>query len=235
MGTLGRQPLGHPVIALSLTGRGLKVLALGAHSDDIEIGAGGTLLRLGQEVPDLHVRYVVLAADADRAAEARASAAGFLPGAQLDFSAHSLRDGYLPAQWRQVKEILTEASGFSPDVILSPGPADAHQDHRTVAEIVPTVFRDCLVLQYEIVKWDGDLGAGRPTHYVPLPEETMYRKCHLLAEHFVTQRNKDWFGQDTFRALGRLRGVECRAPFAEAFSVPKAVIDFRQGAGRERA
>jgi LmbE family N-acetylglucosaminyl deacetylase len=199
---------------------------VGAHSDDLEIGAGGTLLRLGEQVPDLRVRYLVLTADGERAAEARASAAAFLPTAHLDFSAHGLHDGYLPVQWDRVKQILEGTTDFSPDVILSPGPADAHQDHRTVAQIVPTVFRDHLVLQYEIVKWDGDLGAGRPTHYVPLSEQIMARKCGLLAEHFATQRGKDWFGEDTFRALARLRGVECRAPYAEAFAVPKAVLDF---------
>jgi LmbE family N-acetylglucosaminyl deacetylase len=214
------------VIPFSLAKPGLRVLAVGAHSDDLEIGAGGTLLQLDRHVPDLQVRYIVLTADAERAAEARASAEDFLPGAHLEFRAHALRDGYLPTQWDQVKQILTGATDFSPDVILSPGPADAHQDHRTVAQIVPTVFRDSLVLQYEILKWDGDLGAGKPTHYVPLTEAVMARKCRLLAEHFVTQRDKDWFGEDSFRALGRLRGVECRAPFAEAFSVPKAVLDF---------
>ncbi|MEZ5185001.1 MAG: PIG-L family deacetylase [Candidatus Nanopelagicales bacterium] len=222
------------MIPLSLAKRNLRVLAVGAHSDDLEIGAGGTLLRLDQHVSGLQVRCVVLTADGERAAEARASAAAFLPSAHLDFSAHALRDGYLPVQWDRVKEILTKAAEFSPDVILCPGVADAHQDHRTVAQIVPTVFRDHLVLQYEIIKWDGDLGAGRPTHYVPLTEEIMARKCHLLAEHFATQRDKDWFGEDTFRALGRLRGVECRAAFAEAFTVPKALIDFGQPDGRER-
>lgn len=222
------------MIPLSLAKRGLRVLAVGAHSDDLEIGAGGTLLRLDQQVPGLRVNYQVLTADGERAAEARASAAAFLPGAHVDFSAHALRDGYLPAQWDQVKEILTRATEFRPDVILCPGPADAHQDHRTVAQIVPTVFRDHLVLQYEIIKWDGDLGAGRPTHYVPLTEEIMARKCRLLAEHFVTQRGRDWFDENTFRALGRLRGVECRATFAEAFSVPKAVVDFGQHPRRDR-
>lgn len=220
------------MIPFSLRGHGLRVLALAAHSDDLEIGAGGTLLRLDREVTDLHVRYVVLSAGADRAAEARASAAAFLPSARLEFSAHEVRDGYLPAHWQQVKEILTATRDFAPDLIVCPGPADAHQDHRTIAQIVPTVFRDCLVLQYEIVKWDGDLGAGRPTHYVPLSEQLMADKCALLAEHFATQRGRDWFAEDTFRALGRLRGVECRAPFAEAFSVPKAVIGFT-GSDRE--
>lgn len=215
------------MISLDLPGRDLTVLALGAHSDDIEIGAGGTLLRLDAEVTGLRVRYVILTSDQQRADEASASARAFLPQSDVEFTAHGLRDGYLPVQWQAVKQALAEvAKDCTPDLILSPSPADAHQDHRTLAEIVPTVFRDCLVLQYEIPKWDGDLGAGRPTHYVPLSESHMARKCQLLADHFQTQHTKDWFDESTFRALARLRGVECRAPFAEAFSAPKAVIGF---------
>lgn len=214
------------MIPLSLPARSLRVLLLGAHPDDIEIGAGGTLLRWDREVSDLQVHYIVMTGDRMREPEARASAGAFLPSAALEVTVHDLRDGYLPAHWSRVKELLTAvAARTSPDVIVCPSPSDAHQDHRTVAEIVPTVFRDCLTLHYEIPKWDGDLGAGRPTHYVPLSQEDMARKCHLLAEHFATQANRDWFTAETFRGLGRLRGIECRAAFAEAFTVGKAVLE----------
>jgi len=217
------------VIALRLGKADLKVLALGAHSDDIEIGAGGTLLRLDNEVPGLHVRYMLLSANAERAKEAAASIRDFLPHTDVGFSTHDLRDGYLPAQWQAVKDSLRAlAAEFTPDLILSPSPADAHQDHRTLAEIVPTEFRNSMVLQYEIPKWEADLGASRPTHYVPLSEQAMARKCELLAAHFRSQHTRDWFDEDTFRALGRLRGVECRARFAEAFTVAKALLDFKQ-------
>jgi LmbE family N-acetylglucosaminyl deacetylase len=205
----------------------LRVLALAAHSDDIEIGAGGTLLALNDDVAGLDVHYVVLTADRERAAEAQASAAAFLPDAQLTVAVHGLTDGHLPAEWGETKDILQElAAQQLPDLILSPTPVDAHQDHRTLAEIVPTAFRDSLVLQYEIPKWDGDLGLGRPTHYVPLTAAQMQRKCELLHEHFGSQKSRDWFSDETFRGLARLRGIECRAPYAEAFAVPKAVLGF---------
>ncbi|HPE12033.1 MAG TPA: PIG-L family deacetylase [Actinomycetota bacterium] len=214
------------MIPLSLPAGSLRVLLLGAHPDDIEIGAGGTLLRWDREVSDLQVHYVVMTGDRIREEEAQAGAAAFMPSAALDVTVHDLPDGYLPAHWSQVKELLEAvAARTTPDVVVCPSQRDAHQDHRTVAEIVPSVFRDCLTLQYEIPKWDGDLGSGHPTHYVRLCEEDMTRKCHLLAEHFATQTNRDWFTAETFRGLGRLRGIECRAAFAEAFTVGKAVLE----------
>ena len=147
-------------------GRPLSLLVIGAHPDDIEIGAGGTLLTLAGSQPGLQVRYVVLTGTADRHLEARNAADAFLPGADVVIELHDLPEGRLPAVWDQAKEILEEvARSCSPDIVLAPARDDAHQDHRTISEIVPTVFRDQLYLAYEIPKWDGDL--GRPWMYFP--------------------------------------------------------------------
>lgn len=200
----------------------LRLLALGAHADDVEIGAGGTLLRLAGSAP-LEARVVVLSADERRASEARESAAAFLNGARVAVETHNLPDGRFPSEWNQVKEILESCAGtWTPDLVLSPSRSDSHQDHRTVADLVTTVFRDHLVLEYEIPKWDGDL--GQPTVYVPLADEVMGRKIDLLWEHFVSQRGRDWFDEQVFRGLARLRGMECRAGYAEAFSCRKLVL-----------
>lgn len=207
------------------TGQGLSVLAVGAHCDDVEIGAGGTLLRLAAEVPGLRVHVVVLTSTPQRAAEAEASAAAFVTPVEPVVEIHALPDGRLPVAWGQAKEVLEDvASRVRPDLVLGPHPSDAHQDHRVVAEILPTVLRDHLLMQYEIPKWDGDLGAGRPSVYVPLPDDVMARKSALLLEHFGSQSGRDWFEAATFEALGRLRGLECRHRYAEAFTVPKSVV-----------
>ena len=141
-------------------GRPLSLLTIGAHPDDIEIGAGGTLLTLAESQPGIHVRYVVMTGTADRHLEARNAANAFLPGANVAVELHDLPEGRLPAVWSRVKEILEQVAGScSPDIVMVPTRDDAHQDHRTIGEIVPTVFRDQLYLAYEIPKWDGD----RPT------------------------------------------------------------------------
>jgi LmbE family N-acetylglucosaminyl deacetylase len=202
-------------------GRPLSVLAVGAHPDDIELGAGGTLLTLAS--CQLQVRYVVLTGTEDRQLEARNAAEAFLPTAELTLELHHLPDGRFPAVWGQVKEILEAiARSFSPDLIIGPSHGDAHQDHRTIGEIVPTVFRDQLYLAYEIPKWDGDL--GRPSAYVPLPAQTAQRKVELLHKCFPSQSGRDWWDSEVFLGLARLRGMECRAPYAEAFSCAKSVI-----------
>lgn len=202
----------------------LTCLAVGAHADDIEIGAGGTLLRLAAERPRVRLHLVVLTASPDRADEARASARAFAGSADLEVEVHDLPDGRLPVAWERAKDVLEDVAGrVRPDLVLGPAPWDAHQDHSTVAGILPTVFRSHLIWQYEIPKWDGDL--GRPTHYVPLDEATMAAKCLLLSQHFPSQSGRDWWSDETFRSLARLRGMECRAPYAEAFAVPKALID----------
>jgi LmbE family N-acetylglucosaminyl deacetylase len=204
-------------------GRPLSVLAIGAHPDDIEIGAGGALLALGDARPGLQARYVVLTGSPERQLEARNAAEAFLPGASLTVELHDLPEGKLPAVWARVKDILEGvARNGSPDLIITPGRDDAHQDHRTIAEIVPTVFRDALHLAYEIPKWDGDL--GRPSIYVPLSENLAHRKVELLHKCFPSQRGRDWWDDEVFLGLARLRGMECRAHYAEAFTCTKAII-----------
>jgi LmbE family N-acetylglucosaminyl deacetylase len=214
------------MLSLDLTapvGRPLSVLAIGAHPDDIEIGAGGTLLTLSESQPGLAVRYVVLTGTAERQAEARAAAAAFLPGSELTISMHDLPEGRLPAFWGQAKDILEgEGQSCAPDVILAPSRDDAHQDHAVIGQVVPTVFRDALYLAYEIPKWDGDF--ARPSLYFPLSTEIAHRKVQLLHKSFPSQRTRDWWDDEVFLGLSRLRGVECRAPYAEAFSCVKAVI-----------
>jgi LmbE family N-acetylglucosaminyl deacetylase len=204
-------------------GRPLSVLALGAHPDDIEIAAGGTLLSLAERHPGLHVRYVLMTGTQERQLEARAAARAFTPGGELEVELHDLPDGRLPAVWGQVKEILAVlARSVRPDVILAPSPGDAHQDHRTVGELVPTAFRDQLYLGYEVPKWDGDL--ARPNTYFPLSDEIARRKVELLDKSYPSQRGRDWWDEETFLALARLRGMECRARYAEAFTCAKLVI-----------
>jgi LmbE family N-acetylglucosaminyl deacetylase len=214
------------MLPLELTpspGETLSVLALGAHPDDIELGAGGTLLSLAASQLKVRTRYVVLTGTADRQVEARNAASAFLPGGELSINLYGLPEGRLPAVWGQVKDILEEtAECCSPDLILAPSPDDRHQDHRTIGEVVPTVFRDHLYLAYEIPKWDGDL--ARPSTYFPLSVGTLRRKIELLHKCFPSQRNRRWWDDEVFLAMARLRGMECRAPYAEAFTCTKSVI-----------
>jgi LmbE family N-acetylglucosaminyl deacetylase len=199
------------------------VLAIGAHPDDIEIGAGGTLLTLAESQPGLEVRYLVLTGTAERQLEARRAAASFLPGASLTVDLRELPEGRFPAIWAEVKEVLEQTAGdCSPDIVLAPGSQDAHQDHRTVAEIVPTVFRDQLYLAYEIPKWDGDL--SRPSVYFPLTPDVARRKVELLHKSFPSQRSRDWWDDEVFLGLARLRGMECRATYAESFHCGKFTL-----------
>ena len=210
-----------PLPLIPPSGEPLSVLAIGAHPDDIEIGAGGLLLGLAES--RLRARYVVLTGTEERQQEARNAAHSFLPGADLTVEFHDLPEGRLPAVWASVKEIVEEvARSYAPDVIIAPSSADAHQDHRTIGEIVPTVFRDQLYLAYEIPKWDGDL--GRPSVYVPVPAHTMQLKLELLHKCFPSQRDRDWWDDEVFLGLARLRGMECRARYAEAFTCSKSVI-----------
>ncbi len=203
----------------------LSVLAVGAHADDIEIGAGGFALALAESQPGLRVRYLVLTGSAERHDEARQAASSFFPGADIAVELHSLAEGRLPAVWDQVKEILAEvARSYVPDLIIAPHERDAHQDHRTIAEIIPTVFRDHLYLAYEVPKWDGDLGCGRPSLYWPLSAEAARRKVDLLHKCFPSQHSHDWWDDEVFLGLARLRGMECRAVYAEAFMCSKLVF-----------
>lgn len=213
-------------LPLARPGERLSVLCIGAHSDDIEIGAGGTLLGWLAAGVKLDVHWAVLSAVGPRQQEARASAAEFLTGAaRSEIELEGFRDGFFPAERSGIKAWFERLKPrVAPDLVLTHHHDDAHQDHRLVAELTQNTFRDHLTLAYEIPKWDGDL--GRPNVYVPASEAVMGRKVELLMAHFATQRSKDWFDADTFRGLARLRGMECRAPerFAEAFHGRKIVL-----------
>lgn len=202
-----------------------RILALGAHPDDIEIGAGGTLLRLLDEHPDSEVRLVVFSATPERAAEAQASARGFGAGERVTLVLHTLPDRLFPSVVGELKDRLAElAAGAAPDVVFAPRLEDRHQDHRTLAELTWQAFRDHLVLEYEIPKYEGDLGA--PNLYVPLSEATCQRKVRHLTTHFPSQATRTWFDEAAFRGLLRLRGIEANSPsrYAEAFTARKLVI-----------
>lgn len=204
-------------------GKGLSVLCLGAHSDDIEIGAGGTILHWIGSGVRLEAHWCVLSATDARSAEAKASAAAFLTGAaSAKVELATFKDSFFPYQGGELKEWFADLkSRVNPDVILTHRRDDAHQDHREICQLTWNAFRDHLILEYEIPKWDGDL--GQSNGYIPLKLEVIERKIKLLITYFGTQRSKDWFDAETFRGLGRLRGVECRAPegYAEAFMLRK--------------
>jgi len=202
-----------------------RLLCVGAHSDDIEIGCGGTVLKLLEMHPNLSVDWIVLSADAEREREARASAAHILgadrPG---EVRVEAFRERYLPYD-PEVKEYF-DAIGreISPDIVLSPWRDDAHQDHRMASELVANTFRDQLILEYEIPKYDGDL--GRPAVYVQLTSAQADAKVAAIREGFPSQAERPWFSDETFLGLMRLRGIESRSPdgYAEAFHCRKLVL-----------
>ncbi|MBV8919298.1 PIG-L deacetylase family protein [Bradyrhizobium sp.] len=214
------------LVELAGSGERLSVLCIGAHSDDIEIGAGATILGWIARGVKLDAHWVVLSAYGPRAKEARASAEAFLAdAADKTIELAEFKDGFFPYQGADIKtwfEGLKRRT--SPDVILCHSRGDAHQDHREVAMLTWNTFRDHAILEYEIPKWDGDL--SRPNVFIPASRALMERKTRLLYEYFGSQRSKDWFDAETFMGLARLRGAECRAPdgFAEAFHVRKIVV-----------
>lgn len=198
-----------------------RVVALGAHCDDIAIGAGGTLLAICESRPGIRVDALVLSGGGtDREAEEREALRAFCPGADLDVTVHKLPDGRLPAHWDEAKSALEELrTRTDPDLLLAPRTDDAHQDHRGLAQLVPTAYRDHLVLGYEIVKWDGDL--GRSNAYQALSGELAEKKVRLLQQHYPSQRHRPWYDREAFLGLARIRGIECQARYAEAFQVTK--------------
>jgi LmbE family N-acetylglucosaminyl deacetylase len=201
-----------------------RIVAVGAHCDDIAIGAGGTLLTLCRARPGLRVDTLVLSGGGtERELEEEAALTAFCPGAELRLTVLKLPDGRLPAHWDEAKAAVEELRARTdPDLVLAPRIEDAHQDHRGLAKIVPTAFRDHLVLGYEIVKWDADL--GRPVAYQPLSPETAERKARLLHEHYPSQRHRPWYDREAFLGLARIRGIECQARYAEAFAVTKLTL-----------
>jgi LmbE family N-acetylglucosaminyl deacetylase len=216
------------VLKLELSGAkasGLRLLAIGAHADDIEIGCGGTILQLARMFPALVVHWVVLSGDPPRDEEARAGAVAFLEGvARTDVTVAEFRDSFFPygGEVKEFFESLKEK--VSPDLVLTHHGADLHQDHRLAAELTWNTFRDHLILQYEIPKYDGDLGS--PNVFVHLDEESCRRKVELLLRSFPSQHANVWFREDLFLALMRLRGMESNSPsgYAEAFYGRKLVV-----------
>ena len=202
-----------------------RVAAVGAHCDDIAIGAGGTLLAICSGRPGVRVDALVLSGGGtEREDEERAALAAFCPGADLCLDVLKLPDGRLPAHWDEAKAAVEELrSRTDPDVLFAPNRFDAHQDHRGLAELIPTAFRGHLVLGYEIVKWDGDL--GRPSAYQPLTPEVTEAKVGLLAQHYPSQQQRPWYDREAFLGLARIRGIECRARYAEAFYLDKVTLD----------
>jgi LmbE family N-acetylglucosaminyl deacetylase len=204
----------------------LRILCLGAHSDDIEIGCGGTLLRLLAEHPGSSVHWVVFSANPDREREARASAAEFLADAgEQKVWVKQFRESFFPSVWVEIKEFFEEVrKAVNPDVVLTHHPKDLHQDHRVIAELTWNTFRNNLVLEYEIPKYEGDL--GQPNLFVPLSRSQADRKVELLLKHFASQASRTWFRADTFHGLMSVRGVECAAADgrAEAFHARKLVL-----------
>ena len=209
----------HPLSLLPDKKAPLNVLCVGAHSDDIEIGCGATLLRLQEEYPALHVDWVVFSGNEKRAKEARESAKRFLRKAgSKNIVTKTFRDGFFPSHWAEIKDVFEELKGTTqPDLVFTHYRDDLHQDHRVLSELARNTWRSHLILEYEIMKYDGDL--GRPNVFVPVTQKQLDAKIKILLECFPTQASKHWFDRETFRALPRLRGMECNAPtrFAEAF------------------
>ena len=202
-----------------------RVLCLGAHSDDIEIGCGGTLLKLARECEQLELLWVVFSAEGARRREAMASAKSFLGSAvTIRLRVEKFRASYFPFQAEPIKDVFESLKPFEPDVVFTHYRDDRHQDHRILSDLTWNTFRNHLILEYEIPKYDGDLGA--PNLFVRLQKQQARKKARHVCEHFQTQGNKHWFSEDTFLGLMRLRGIECASPsgYAEAYYCRKFVV-----------
>jgi LmbE family N-acetylglucosaminyl deacetylase len=218
------------MIGLSLPapedGKPRRILCIGAHCDDIEIGCGGTLLQMQKSGPKPIIDWIVLTGEDARRAETRSAMEMLIePSCRGELLFGGFPDSRLPTAYGALKDFFSSLRGRPmPDIVFCHYREDAHQDHRLVNEMVWGAYRDHLVLEYEIVKWDGDL--GRPNAYVPLERESLDRKLEVLMSVYGSQRGKDWFTTDTFLAMSRLRGIECRSPsgHAEAFHVRKILV-----------
>src|SRR5882672_5372024 len=200
------------------------VLFLGAHADDIEIGCGGTILKLVRDYPNLNVWWVVFSAKAARKQEARASARSFLNGIRSQrVVVEDFKCAFFPIQGEAIKRLFEKLKKqVQPDLVFTHYRDDRHQDHRVLSDLAWNTFRDHAILEYEIPKYDGDLGI--PNVFVPLDAEVVKTKTDLLCKAFQTQRNKHWFTEDTFLSLMRLRGIECASQYAEAFHGRKLLV-----------
>jgi LmbE family N-acetylglucosaminyl deacetylase len=202
-----------------------KILCLGAHSDDIEIGCGGTLLKLTEDNPDLEILWVVFSAGSIRTTEAQASARAFLRRAtRAEVIVKDFRTSYFPYQGEQIKDFFETLKPFRPDLVFTHYRNDRHQDHRVLSDLAWNTFRSHVVLEYEIPKYDGDLGS--PNVFVPLTRRQCQRKIQLLLRHFGSQRDKHWFTDELFLSISRIRGMECDSPtlLAEAFYARKLLM-----------
>jgi LmbE family N-acetylglucosaminyl deacetylase len=208
------------MLSLELPSGSLTVVCLAAHPDDIEIASGGTLLELATR-GDVNGHWLTLTGDSARTAEAVAAAEAFLPGAHTEF--HQFPDGRLPAYWNAVKDALHNFSQQipAPDLVLAPRVDDAHQDHRLLGRLASTVWRDAAIWHFEVPKWDGDLRSSN--FYVPISAENGRRKVDLLNKHYLSQTHHDWWDDEMFLGLMRIRGMECRSRYAEGFYVTKSI------------
>lgn len=204
----------------------LQVLCLGCHSDDIEIGCGGAVLKLAVERPDAVFHWVVFSTKGVRASEAQSGARQFVdPSRMKNVILKDFRDGFMPYDGADIKAVFEELKhSVSPDIIFTHNRQDAHQDHRLIADLTWNTFRDHLILEYEIPKYDGDI--GRPGVFIPLPMDVCEKKVNLIVDTFKSQSEKRWFERETFMSLMRLRGMECNAPsgYAEAFYGRKLLL-----------
>jgi LmbE family N-acetylglucosaminyl deacetylase len=201
------------------------VAAFGAHCDDVAIGSGATLLHICEANPGLRVDVLVLSGGGtEREDEERVALAAFCPHADLRLTVLKVPDGRLPAHWDEAKAAVEDfRAQTSPDLLFAPNRFDAHQDHRGLADLIPTAFRDHVILGYEIVKWDGDL--GRPNVYQPLNAVLVEAKVDLLHQHYPSQLHRSWYDREAFLGLARIRGIECGTRYAEAFHVNKIALD----------
>ena len=212
------------MIHLGVDNEAPQILFLGSHSDDIEIGCGGTILRLAEQYPGASFHWVVFSAIGVRAEEARCAASLFAGSRLREPLLKTFRDGFMPFEGALVKDVFEDLKSISPDLIFTHNRKDAHQDHRLIAELTWNTFRNHLILEYEIPKYDGDL--GQPSVFVPLQTEVCEKKLSYLTTAFQSQQNKRWFQKDLFLSLMRLRGMECNSPsgYAEAFYCRKLVL-----------
>jgi LmbE family N-acetylglucosaminyl deacetylase len=208
------------------TGALTEIAVFGAHCDDIAIGMGGTLLTLSNANPRLRVRACVLSGrGTNREVEEQDALVAFCPGADVTLTVGDIPDGRAPAHWERIKDHLNEfRKTVAPQVVFGPLRGDAHQDHRLLAELLPTEFRDHLILGYEILKWEAD--TPRPNVFHPLEVDVAEEKARLLLKHYGSQLGHDWFDERSFLGLSRLRGVQCHHPHAEAFIAEKATMTF---------
>lgn len=203
----------------------LQILCLGCHSDDIEIGCGGSILRLAEQYPECNFHWAVFSAIGVREAEARRGAELFAGLRAKTLTLKTFEDGFMPYVGAEVKTVFEkELKQLTPDLVFTHNGLDAHQDHRLISELTWNTFRDHLILEYEIPKYDGDL--GKPSVFMPLEDQDYQRKVRYIIDAFQSQTSKRWFQQETFVSLMRLRGMECNAPsgYAEAFYCRKMVV-----------